>query len=180
MATRKRPAKKTSKPEVKKDVEFSPDRRITVSIGTALDYGKVKINLALSENIKNDTDVDEMIDSIYEGLEAKLEEKFSALCESTGIEKEFEDAEDDEPEDDEPEDDEPEDDEEDDEEDDLTEEKILHMKKAELLELIKEEELEDINTKLPIKKLREAIVDAIFESEEESEEEWDDEEWDDE
>ena len=80
MATRtgKKPA---SKPAVTKKVEFSPDRRVTVSIGTALDFGKAKVGLALSENIKNGDSVDDQIDVIFEGLVEKLDEKFNTLCE---------------------------------------------------------------------------------------------------
>lgn len=178
--------KATKNSEVIKQVEFSPDRRITVSVGTSLDYGKAKVSLAQSQNIKNDADAAEQIDNIYDFLVGKLEETFDNLCEridNPTNENENEDASEDDFED------------EDASEggDDLTEEDIMKMKKAELRDLIEEEEL-DVDTKMTIKKLREAVIDALFEPEDEDEDEdddedeepkdedddeWDDDNWDD-
>ncbi len=213
MVTRKRSTKKapvktssTKTAPIEKTVEFSPDRRLTVIVGTAADYGKAKVGLSLSENVKNDDDAMKLADAIFETLSDKLLEKFDALADKLGLDEEYDDEEGDTPDNKDEEEDEEWEDEEDDseeddsedeeddsededseeEEDDLTEEDVMKMKKSELVELIEDEEL-DIDIKgMKIKEIRESVVEAIFEDEEDGDEnededeEWDDEEWDDE
>lgn len=215
MATRrrtKRPLPKTESkaaPEIEKDVIFSPQRRLSVSVGIAGEYGSPKVGLTLSENIKDDADPMKKADETFEVLADKLLEKYDALAERLDEEvdeeteddqeeynkedsedSEDEEWEDSEEEDEDEEDSEEEDEDEDDEEEDLTEDEIMKMKKAELLELIEEEQL-DVDPKgLKLKELREAVCDAYFGDEEEDEdedsedsdedEEWDDDDWDDE
>jgi len=172
---------------------FMRDRRLTVSIGISSDYGKEKISLSLSENVREDADPMELADKIYGLLEVKMEEQFAILQgENTPEDSEYETEE--ETEEDEEFDEEEEVEEtkeESDEEEEISEEDILAMKKPELLDLIKEEELDiDLKKCKKIADLRDAVIDALFEEEieEDGEEEeenedgddWEDEDWDDE
>ena len=58
---------------------FMRDRRLTVSIGISSDYGKEKVGLSLSENVREDADPMELADKIYGLLEVKMEEQFAIL-----------------------------------------------------------------------------------------------------
>lgn len=186
--------RKKSKPDVEKKVEFITDRRITVSVGTSADYGKAKVGLALSQNVKEDDDAMELADSIFDELTEKLEDQFDKLADKVGLDEdpgeESEDdwdGEDEDPDDEDPDDEDGEWDDEDEEAEDISPDDIKKMKKAELLELIKDEDL-DVSPKefKKIADLREAIIDELFESEEDDEDadddedpDWDDDEWDD-
>ena len=172
---------------------FMRDRRLTVSIGISSDYGKEKISLSLSENVREDADPMELADEIYGLLEVKMEEQFAILQgENTPEDSEYETEE--ETEEDEEFDEEEEVEEtkeESDEEEEISEEDILAMKKPELLDLIKEEELDiDLKKCKKIADLRDAVIDALFEEEDaensgddeedEENEDWSDSDWDDE
>ena len=171
---------------------FMRDRRLTVSIGISSDYGKEKISLSLSENVREDADPMELADEIYGLLEVKMEEQFAILQgEGTPEDSEYEADDEFEKEEEETEETEEEETEESDEEEEISEEDILAMKKPELLDLIKEEELDiDLKKCKKIADLRDAVIDALFEEEieEDGEEEeenedgddWEDEDWDDE
>ena len=172
---------------------FMRDRRLTVSIGISSDYGKEKISLSLSENVREDADPMELADEIYGLLEVKMEEQFAILQgEGTPEDSEYEADDEFEKEEEETEETEEEETEEsDEEEEEISEDDIKAMKKPELLDLIKEEELDiDLKKCKKIADLRDAVIDALFEEEieEDGEEEeenedgddWEDEDWDDE
>ena len=171
---------------------FMRDRRLTVSIGISSDYGKEKISLSLSENVREDADPMELADEIYGLLEVKMEEQFAILQgEGTPEDSEYEADDEFEKEEEETEETEEEETEESDEEEEISEDDIKAMKKPELLDLIKEEELDiDLKKCKKIADLRDAVIDALFEEEieEDGEEEeenedgddWEDEDWDDE
>ena len=173
---------------------FMRDRRLTVSIGISSDYGKEKISLSLSENVREDADPMELADKIYGLLEVKMEEQFAILQgEDTPEDSEYETEEETEEDEEFDEEEEVEEtkEESDEEEEEISEEDILAMKKPELLDLIKEEELDiDLKKCKKIADLRDAVIDALFEEEieEDGEEEeenedgddWEDEDWDDE
>ena len=163
------------------DVVFSRDRRLTVSVGTSSDFGKAKVGLSLSENIKEDADVLEIADKIFEELIKKLGEQFEALVEKT---EQYDDVEEEDEEDEDASEGGGEDEEEieDEDEDEIDESDIRKMKKAELLELIEEEDLDiDVSDFKKIADLREAVVEALFEEEGEDEDpDWKDDEWEDE
>ena len=173
---------------------FMRDRRLTVSIGISSDYGKEKISLSLSENVREDADPMELADEIYGLLEVKMEEQFAILQgEDTPEDSEYETEEETEEDEEFDEEEEVEEtkEESDEEEEEISEEDILAMKKPELLDLIKEEELDiDLKKCKKIADLRDAVIDALFEEEieEDGEEEeenedgddWEDEDWDDE
>jgi len=141
-------------PAIEKSVEFSPNRRIEVTVGTCLAFGAAKISLSLAETVKDGVELGVAVDERYEFLVEKLGEKFGDLCDR--IEQ-------DDPED-APED--PEDaleDPEDVPEDELTEDEINSMSKAELVQLVKDEGIEEeVNTKAKVATLRQAIIDALF------------------
>ena len=211
MSTRKKIAKKNTNntvPETK--VVFSPERELSISVKTSLQYGVAGMELTFKERIEDGVDPMEAMDSRINDITEELCEKFNILCEKLGVSREstetvdiedieendiddtdepdineddIEDIEEDNIDDDidEDEEDDTDEDEEDDiDEDELTVDDIQSMKKAELAELIKEERL-DINPKgMPVAKLRDAVVDALFEESEWDDEEWADEEWDDE
>ena len=173
---------------------FMRDRRLTVSIGISSDYGKEKVGLSLSENVREDADPMELADKIYGLLEVKMEEQFAILQgEDTPEDSEYETEEETEEDEEFDEEEEVEEtkEESDEEEEEISEEDILAMKKPELLDLIKEEELDiDLKKCKKIADLRDAVIDALFEEEieEDGEEEeenedgddWEDEDWDDE
>ena len=172
---------------------FMRDRRLTVSIGISSDYGKEKVGLSLSENVREDADPMELADKIYGLLEVKMEEQFAILQgEDTPEDSEYETDDEFEKEEEETEETEEEETEEsDEEEEEISEDDIKAMKKPELLDLIKEEELDiDLKKCKKIADLRDAVIDALFEEEieEDGEEEeenedgddWEDEDWDDE
>lgn len=173
-------AKSTAKPTAKPIKEiFLKERRLTVAVGISSDFGKEKVSLGLSENVKESDDPMDLADEIYDTLEAKVKEKFKLLSADDEYEEEDEEEENEEEEDEE----EDEEDEEEDDEDDITEDDIKKMKKAELLTLIDEEELDiDVKKFKKVGELRTAVIDELFEDEEEDDddEEWDDDEWDDE
>lgn len=185
MATRKKPVSKTA-PKVEKKVEFSADRRLTISVGVSAEYGQIKNNLTLSENIPNDADYLEVADSLFDPLSDKLIEQFESLSEKFDVEEEESEEEEEfeeEEQEGEEEEGEEEEDDEDEEEEDLTEDDIKKMKKPELMKLIKDEEI-DIDTKgMKIADIKNAIIEELFEEEEGEEEEeddsseWDDDEW---
>jgi len=181
--------KTTSKVKV-----FMKERRLTVSVGTSADYGKAKVGIALSENIKEDADSMEIADTIYDSLVEKLEEKFDDLCEKVGLDDDSgddqnedddfgdDDSGDDQNEDDDSGDDDQNEDDENENDEDLTEDDIKKMKKKELLQVIADEELEDEVDPKEFKKindLRAAIIDALFEDDENEDDEFDDDEFDD-
>lgn len=174
--------------KMKKVIEtvFLKDRRLTVSIGTAADFGKAKIGLSLSENVREKTDPMELADELYDILVEKLEDKFDDLCEKIGLDEDSsvddEDDNEDSSVDDDEDDDEDDDDEddEDDDEDDVTEEEILKMKKADIIKLIKDEELEiNPNEYKKIGELRAAVIDALFDDEDDEDDDWDSDDDDD-
>jgi hypothetical protein len=205
MATRRRPANK--KPETSTGakegkvtelkVAWSPDRRLTVTVGTAADFGKIKVGLSLSENVKDSDDPMALADSIFETLTEKLEEQYDALAEKIGLEEgEYEDDPGDDGGDDGDDDwgdeggDDGSDDEGDGEPEEIDEDDIRKMKKDELLELIEDEQLElDPKDYKKIGELREAVIDALFEEDPgddegsaggEDDPDWDDDDWEDE
>ena len=172
---------------------FMRDRRLTVSIGISSDYGKEKISLSLSENVREDADPMELADEIYGLLEVKMEEQFAILQgEVTPEDSEYEADDEFEKEEEETEETEEEETEEsDEEEEEISEDDIKAMKKPELLDLIKEEELDiDLKKCKKIADLRDAVIDALFEEEDaensgddeedEENEDWSDSDWDDE
>lgn len=200
--TRTAPAKTADKVSVESKAEFSPNRVLTIHVGTCGDYGKAKCGLSLSQSIKDDADVGEIADATFEALSDKLLEQSDALLEKLGIDEEVEEEEviDEEEEDegeeeegedadeweeDEGEEEEDADEEEEGDEGDYTEDEIMAMKKAELVALNKEEDLGVDIKGLKLAELREAICDAYFGEEEEGEDEegdadeWEDEEWED-
>ncbi len=165
---------KKKRPVAKKETleaVFSEQRRITASVGTCGDYGKNKVSFTLTTNIKDDADLDAEFDALYDAVTAKLEEKFGELDDSDEAEEEVE--EDEEEFDDEEEaegeeedfddDEEAEEDEEGEEGDDeeITEEDIETMNKKELGDVITDYEL-DCKKTLPVKKLREAVIEELF------------------
>jgi len=156
---------------------FMRGRRLTVLVGISSDFGKEKVGLSLSENVREDADPMELADEIYDLLEVKMDEKFALLRgKDTPEDSEYEadDETEEETEEDEEFDEEEEVEEtkeESDEEEEISEEDILAMKKPELLDLIKEEELDiDLKKCKKIADLRDAVIDALFEEEEETEE----------
>ena len=172
---------------------FMRDRRLTVSIGISSDYGKEKVGLSLSENVREDADPMELADKIYGLLEVKMEEQFAILQgEDTPEDSEYEADDEFEKEEEETEETEEEETEEsDEEEEEISEDDIKAMKKPELLDLIKEEELDiDLKKCKKIADLRDAVIDALFEEEDaensgddeedEENEDWSDSDWDDE
>ena len=61
---------------------FLKEQRVTVSIGASTAFGKEKISLSLTENVREGVDPMDLIDEIYEVLEEKLDEQFELLCSS--------------------------------------------------------------------------------------------------
>ncbi|MDP8268319.1 MAG: hypothetical protein P9L97_06270 [Candidatus Tenebribacter davisii] len=195
MAIRKKVVKKadtatgtTVSPTVETAIEaiFLKDRRLTVSIGISSDFGKEKASISLSENVKEGNDPMVLADQIYDILETKLDELFDRLV-GDGEEEIVETDEEEEIVDDGPDAGELDNGTEDGEGDELTEDDIKKMKKAELVALIAEEELE-LNPKdfKKIDDFRAAVIDALFEEDGEEgsgdagdADEWDDSEWDD-
>ena len=192
------PKGKVTKPEVK---AFMEEQRLTVSVGMSADYGKVKVGLSLSKNLKEGADPLAVAGEIYDALVEKCEEQYDAICEKMGIDEGYEDDgfeggeedpgdeggfEDEGGEDEGGFEDEGGEEGSDEDCDDITEEEIMKMTKKECVQLIKDEGLDlTVSRYKNIADLREACVDAIFEPEEGSEEggeedgEWDDGEWED-
>lgn len=182
---------------------FMEEQRLTVTVGTSAEYGKAKLGISLSKNLKEGADPLAVADELYGTLSEKLEEQFDALCEKLGIADEYEEElGDDEGSDDGEYEEDPGDDDGEYEEDpgddadcdDITEDEILKMTKKECAKLIKDEGLE-LNPKdySKVGGLREAIIDALFEPADEDDDdgeyeeepgdddgEWEDEEWGDE
>ena len=192
--TNAKKSEKTAKPV--KEI-FLKERRLTVAVGKSTDFGKEKVSLGLSENVKEGTDLMELADEMYDSLAEKLEEKFALIKKEDEPDYEDDNGDDPEPDDneddaddaddaDDEEDDEEDDDEED--EDDITEDGIKKMKKAELIDLIADEKLDiDVKKYKKIGDLRTAVIDELFEDEDEDgedgeddEDSWDDDSWDDE
>lgn len=170
---------------------------VSVKVVAKAPYSAQGIDVFVSRQIEGDGDPSDVIDE----LTALVHEKVAAYAEEHGLfdgddEEEYEEDEESEEEDedeeddaedededdddgDEEEDEDEEDEDEDEEEgDEYTEEEILKMKKAELLELIEEEEL-DVDPKgMKIKELRTAVADEYF-GDDDDEEEGDEEEDDD-
>jgi len=191
--------------EKKIEVVFLRERRLTVSVGTSAEFGKAKVGLSLSQNLKDGEDSMEIADGVYEELVEKLEEKFDDLCEKVGVgdsdddesdddddqdddsdddddddddsgQDDDDDDSDDDDDDDSDDDDDDSDDDDDDSDDEITEDEIKKMKKADLIQLIKDEEL-DVNPKKfkKIADLRTAVIDDIFDDDDDDD---DDDDWD--
>lgn len=145
--------------------------KLTVSVKRRMTNGD-EMFIAPGVEMHCTTDeLDETQASVTERVHAWLDELLQAYPDTDPVDEDDEDEEDDEGEDDdadEGEDDE--DDEAEDEEDDLTEADIKKMKKAELIEFVKDEEL-DIETKgMSVADLKAAIIEELF-SEEDDEDE---------
>lgn len=118
-------------------------------------------------------DVETSIDEMQEVANRKVDEAIEAYSGFEGAEVEEEELEEEE---EELEEEEFEEDEEEEDEEELSEDDIMKMKKAELLEIIDEEELDIDTAGMKIKDIREEVIDAMFgEEEEEYEEEFDEE-----
>jgi len=203
----KPPVKSPTKPSQEAVAElacvFSPCRRVDVSLVRTINLGNfesVKVGMSLSTNIKDDSDLSTDVDSIFGQVEALLEEKIDQYSSKEDSDEEEEDSEEEDSEEEEEDSDEEEEDSDEEEEDsdeeeedsdeeeeDVTEEDIRGMSKKELVALIKSDDDLDIDTSLKLSALRDAVLEGLFEEEEEEEGEggtddgdWDDEEWDDE
>lgn len=162
---------RTKKTE-KKDT-FSPKRRISVSVGRTVqlrEYEPVRMSFSVEENIPDGKDYQEAItetfDELTEVLKDKLIEYFEKIAdeepsanpdeEERTVGDETEPDTDSEPD---------ENGNESKEEEVITENDIWEMSKKDLIQLIEEEDL-DIETKgKTVKKLRQEVVDLVFEDE---------------
>jgi len=163
------------KPVTKKEKPFSPERKISVTVSRTVQMKNesfFKVGFMHTESIKDDVDMDEAYDAMYDTLLEKVEDKIASYDSTEPVGDEPEEPEYEEQ--DEPEEAEP-------EPDEITEEEIDEMTKKELVQFIRDEELE-VPTNQKIKDLREAIKDEIFIEEPEGGEgeEWEDENWGDE
>jgi len=160
--TGKSPKKATTTPEPC-SAEFSEDRRLSVMVGTSGEFGNPKISIGLTKNIKDDEDIQQATDAVYEELTAMLEEKAADMAEKFGVEDAGQPGYDSEVYEDDPEDD-PEEGAEGGEEDDILPEDIQKMSKKDLLQLIEDEDLTDgVDTKAKLADLREEVIDLLFE-----------------
>lgn len=159
--------KETQGKESSPKVEFTNDRRLTVSVGTSSEFGQVKVGLSLSQNVSEKDDYLKLSDEIFDELSNKLAEHFDKLSEQFGDDPDRggDDGGDD-GDDFDNDDSDGGDDFGDDDPDDLTEDMIRKMKKDEVLALIKKEKA-DVNPKdyKKLDDLKEAVIDALFEEE---------------
>jgi len=196
--------KKTETQKEEKMIKQIPMKTIcavqsrTVNLG---DFESTRIEFSVTEQISADADVNAALDTIFETVEAKVDEKLKPYEDVVdGDAQEPEDTPDDESEpkesksedtsDDELEHKESEPEDTPDEKDEISEEKIMVMKRKELAELIETEGINDLDHKdhKKINDLRLAVIDALFEEDDSTDssedssdgtDEWDDSEWED-
>jgi len=166
--------KKTETQKEEKMIKQIPMKTIcavqsrTVNLG---DFESTRIEFSVTEQISADADVNAALDTIFETVEAKVDEKLKPYEDVVdGDAQEPEDTPD--------------------EKDEISDEKIMVMKRKELAELIETEGINDLDHKdhKKINDLRLAVIDALFEEDDSTDssedssdgtDEWDDSEWED-